>query len=208
MASSSSGSERDGNVYVAEKKRRGQRRGRSKAMTLQEYFSTPETVLPQELIYGAMRVADSPTPVHQEAVGRLFLALHEHVSRRGLGTVWLAPLDVILDAERALVVQPDLFAILRGGAAIVADKVRGAPDLVIEVLSPQPRIGEVTERVTWFRDHGVRECWLVDQIDRRIDVLQFEDGQLRSEQAFGPDDPIESRVLPEFRGSLVSIIGY
>ena len=207
MASSSSGSERRGHVDVAEKTRRTRRR-RRKIMTLQEYFSTPETVLPQELIYGTMRVADSPTPVHQEAVGRLFLALREHVSRRGLGTVWLAPLDVILDAERALVVQPDLFAILRGGAAIVADKVRGAPDLVIEVLSPQPRIGEVTERVTWFRDHGVRECWLVDQIDRRIDVLQFEAGQLRSEQAFGPDDPIESRVLPEFRGSLVSIIGY
>jgi len=207
MASSSSGSERQGHVDVAEKTRRTRRR-RRKVMTLQEYFSTPETVLPQELIYGAMRVADSPTPVHQEAVGRLFLALHEHVSRRGLGTVWLAPLDVVLDAERALVVQPDLFVILRGGAAIVADKVRGAPDLVIEVLSPFPRIGGVNERVTWFRNHGVRECWLVDQIDRRIDVIQFEAGELRSEQAFGPDDPIGSGVLPEFGGSLVSMIGY
>jgi hypothetical protein len=51
-------------------------------MTLQEYLGTPETVVPQELIYWAVRVADSPTPAHQEAVAAVFLALHEHVSAR------------------------------------------------------------------------------------------------------------------------------
>jgi hypothetical protein len=80
-------------------------------LTLQEYFSTPETVLPQELVFGVMRVAESPTATHQEIVGRLFLELHAHVIRRALGTVWSAPLDVVLDAERGLVVQPDLFVI-------------------------------------------------------------------------------------------------
>lgn len=192
-------------VYVVEGRRR-KRRGRD-AMTLQEYFETPETVLPQELIYGAMRVAESPTPTHQEAVGALFLALHAHVTTRGLGSVWLAPLDVVLDADRALVVQPDLFVILRNGRAIVTDKVRGAPDLVVEVLSPRPRIGDVAERVAWFREYGVRECWLVGQLDRRIQVIQFgvDDGPRRE---FGPGDPIESAVLPDFRQTLGQILGY
>ena len=177
-------------------------------MTLQEYFATPETVLPQELIYGVMRVAESPTPTHQEAVGALYIALHEHVHKRGLGKVWLSPLDVILDAERALVLQPDLFVILHGGRAAVLDRVRGAPDLVIEVLSPHPRIGTVEERVAWFRQYGVRECWLVGQLDRRIRVIQFEAREAVSLREFGLDERIESTVLPEFRQTLMEILGY
>jgi Uma2 family endonuclease len=177
-------------------------------MTLQEYLVTPESVAPQELIFGALRVADSPSPTHQAAVAALFLTLHEHVTTRGLGTVWFAPLDVILDVERALVVQPDLFFIANDGVAIVADKVRGAPDLVVEVLSPRPRIGEVDERVAWFRDHGVKECWLVHQISRTVDVLQFERGGISSRRQHDAHDRIVSGVLPAFDRALSQVLGY
>lgn len=176
-------------------------------MTVQEYLATPESVAPQELIYGTMRVADSPSPIHQAAVGALYLALHAHVTEEAMGTVWLAPLDVILDEARALVVQPDLFVITHGGAAIVADKVRGAPDLVIEVLSPRPRIGETGERISLFRDHGVRECWLVQQIGHRIEVLEFAPGQIRRRQ-HGPNEPIQSGVLPRFGRTPDAILGW
>lgn len=177
-------------------------------MTLSEYFQTPETVLPQELIYGALRVAESPSVTHQEAVGHLFLALHSHVVGEGLGTVWLAPLDVILDVERALVIQPDLLVVLSGGSAVLMDKVHGAPDLVIEVLSPNPRIGTLTERIGWFEKYGVRECWLVYPATHVIEVLQFEDGDVRSRREYGVDDPIESGVLPRLKLSPLSILGY
>ena len=177
-------------------------------MTLQEYFQTPETVLPQELIYGVMRVAESPSPTHQETVGAFHIALHEHVRRRGLGQVWLSPLDVIFDADRALVLQPDLFVILNGGAAVVGDKVRGAPDLVVEVLSPYPRIGKTVERVNWFREYGVRECWLVEPFDRRIQVLRMEAREMTSRRTFGWDDAIVSGVLPEFDQTLMTMLGY
>jgi len=80
-------------------------------MTVEEYLETPKTVQPQELIYGAVRVAEAPRPPHQRAVANLFLALHGHVAERHLGEVWLSPIDVILDAERHLVVQPDLLFI-------------------------------------------------------------------------------------------------
>jgi Uma2 family endonuclease len=177
-------------------------------MTLREYFDTPESVTPQELIYGAMRVAESPTPMHQAAVGALFLALHEHVVGRRIGQVWLAPLDVVLDAAAPLVVQPDLFVILTGGVATVSQKVFGAPDLVVEVLSPQPRIGDTDERVAWFRDHGVRECWLVHQLTGRVEVLHFKDGQARLRTTHARIEAIRSEVLPDFDRSLTSILGY
>src|SRR5262249_6428171 len=160
MASSSSRSERDTDVEVLFAKRSARRRRRRPAMTTAEYLATPESVVPQELAFGVWRVAESPTPRHQQAVLSLALALHKHVQAHRAGTVWVAPLDVILDEERALVVQPDLFVISNERAHILTDRVRGAPDLVVEVLSPQPRVGNINERVRWFAQYDVRECWL------------------------------------------------
>jgi hypothetical protein len=56
-------------------------------MTTDEYLMTPETVLPQELIYGVLRVAEAPTPRHQGAVADFHLALAPHVRERQLGEV-------------------------------------------------------------------------------------------------------------------------
>lgn len=57
------------------------------------------------------------------------------------------------------------------------DRIRGAPDLVIEVVSPHPRIGPLDERLGWFAEYGVGECWLLHQPERRLKVLQR--GRLR-----------------------------
>lgn len=177
-------------------------------MTTAEYLATPEALYPQELAFGVLRVADSPMHVHQRAVARLFLALHSHVTDLGLGEVWLSPLDVILDSERALIVQPDVFVISKERALILADKIRGAPNLVIEILSPHLRIGKMAEHIGWFARYGVEECWYVHQIERWVDVLNFEDGQVASRVCFPATDRIRSQVLPDFARSLDSILGY
>lgn len=142
-------------------------------MTTEDYLRTEETLLPRELAFGVLRVADSPVVPHQRLVGRLYLAMAPFVMERGLGEVLLAPMDVILDYDRALVVQPDLMFVSAGRSHIVSDKVHGAPDLVVEVLSPHPRIGKLEERVGWFARYGVRECWLADLSARQYVVLQL-----------------------------------
>ena len=171
-------------------------------MTLDEYFKTPETVRPTELIYGAMRVADAPTPRHQSAVLQLVKALDAHVRARQLGEMWLAPLDVVLDSARALIVQPDLFFVSNARAYMVRNRVYGPPDLVVEVLSPYPRIGTTEERVGWFAEYGVQECWLVHQQDVAITVMQFADGRTASRKRYTRYQPIESAVLPDFTSTL------
>jgi Uma2 family endonuclease len=176
-------------------------------MTVDDYFTkTPETVTPMELAYGVLRVAESPTPRHQSAVLQLLLALDRHVRERQLGRMWVAPLDVVLDEPRALIVQPDLFFISNDRSFIVGDRVRGAPDLVIEVLSPDPRIGQTDERVRWFMTNRVRECWLIHQDQRSVSVIQFADGQIASRTAFTRLARIESAVLPDFALSLDDIL--
>jgi Uma2 family endonuclease len=177
-----------------------------KYMTTTEYLNTPETVNPQELIYGVLRAADAPSPSHQAAVGDLFLALATHVREQQEGDVWLSPVDVILDEDRALVVQPDLLVISNERREIVGDRIRGAPDLVIEVLSPNPRIGYLDERIAWFAQYGVRECWLLHQFARRLEVLVFAAGRVSERRLFDERDLIRSTVLPGFRQRLGLIL--
>jgi Uma2 family endonuclease len=158
-------------------------------MTTKEYLQTPESLVPTELIYGVMRAAEASLPHHQH-----------------LGEVWISPLDVILDAERALVLQPDLLFISNERSHILTDRVRGAPDLVVEVLSPNPRIGELGERIVWFAEYGVRECWLLYQSQRRVEVLNFDAPNLIARASFQERAPIRSRVLPDFNRTLASIL--
>jgi Uma2 family endonuclease len=153
-------------------------------------------------------VADSPLVRHQAAVRDLCLALHEHVRARQIGEVWVSPLDIILDYEKALVVQPDLFFVSNERAHIVTERVHGAPDLVIEILSPHPRVGVLNEHLTWFAAYGVCECWVVHQIDRWVEVLRFGGGEIQSREYFGEDEPIRSSVLPEFDRNLTSMLGF
>ena len=175
-------------------------------MTVDDYFNTLETLKPMELAFGRLRVADSPTPRHQSAVLQLLLALDAHVRHRHLGQMWVAPLDVVLDDRRALIVQPDLFFISNERAWIVTDRVRGAPDLILEVLSPSPRIGTTEERVLWFAEYGVRECWLVHQDQREVEVLQFADRRVATRFVCRRRQPIVSSVLPEFNAPLGDLL--
>lgn len=184
------------------------RKERGIGMTTAEYLQTPETVLPRELAYGVLRVADSPTANHQRIVRDLTMALHAHVRDRALGEILPAPMDVVLDVEAALVVQPDILFVSRERCGIVGDRVQGAPDLVAEVLSPHPRIGHIHERVEWFARYGVRECWLIDLPKRAVVVLNFEGGVTSRRALVSGPHVIPSTVLPDLQLSAGTVFGY
>jgi len=176
-------------------------------LTTDEYFRTPETMLPQELVWGIVRDAPAPTPGHQSAVGGLFFALTDHVRKHGAGQVWASPIDVVLDRDRHLVVQPDLILVSPSRIGIVTDRVWGAPDLVIEVLSPRPRIGTLDERIAWFAQYGVRECWLVHQDRRTLEILEFSSGMVVDRRMCLRDERLRSNVLPGFSPTPAAIFG-
>jgi Uma2 family endonuclease len=175
-------------------------------LTADQYFRTPETLRPAELVYGALRVAEAPSVRHQQAVGAFFLALSRHVHERRLGRVLLSPVDVVLDYERALIVQPDLLFVSQARTHILQQRVLGAPDLVVEVLSPNPRIGALQERVGWFAGYGVREIWLLHQLSDLFEIVRVEQGRpVRSEPA-DYSRPIRSDVLPGFTNTVGEIL--
>ena len=167
-------------------------------LTTSEYLQTAESMRVQELLYGTLRVADSPTPRHQNLLLELAILMRVFVRQYRIGTVWIAPLDVILDPARALVLQPDLFYISNFRQHIVTDRVWGAPDLVVEVLSPHPRIGKIEERIQLFGQYGVKECWLIHQLSMEVEVVQLAHYGAASRRTFRALDRIESSVLPDF----------
>ncbi len=167
-------------------------------MTVAEYLTGEETNRPQELAYGVVREPPTPTFHHQMIVGAMYQRLDRHVRKHGLGRVVLSPMDVILDFERALVVQPDLLFVSTARESICRDRIWGAPDLTIEVLSQGNQRHDRMAKATWYREYGVREYWLVDLIARQIEVrdLASPEGGTR---VFEGSAIVRSHVLPRLR---------
>jgi Uma2 family endonuclease len=144
---------------------------------------------------------------HQRVVLELLLSLAPFVRQANLGELLPAPMDVVLDVDAALVVQPDLLFVGRDRLHTISDRIYGAPDLVIEVLSPRPRIGELDARLEWFARYGVRECWLADLVSRRITVLGFASGRMHSRSSFAGAQALVSAVLPGLTLTPLQVFG-
>ena len=177
-------------------------------MTTVEYLRTPETVLPRELAHGVLRVADAPSASHQRIVGELFLALAPFVRERQLGEVLLAPTDVVLDYDADLIVQPDLLFVATERGEIVSDRVYGAPDLVIEVLSPDSRVGVLEERLGWYGRYGVQECWLANLPRKSIEVLTFSGRRVANRVLCRAGARIRTSVLGDLQLTPLQIFGW
>jgi hypothetical protein len=96
-------------------------------MTADEYlYDTDETNLTRELAYGIVREPPAPFFSHQSLVLRVAKVWNDHVEPRRLGRVAVAPVDVVLDRERALIVQPDVLFVSNARLDMIRDPVDGA----------------------------------------------------------------------------------
>ncbi len=174
-------------------------------MTTNEYLGTYETNRPREVRYGIVREPPAPFFSHQHVVLKIARRLADYVEGNQLGQIGIAPLDVILDRDRALIVQPDVLFVSAERLSIIDNQVWGAPDLVVEVLSPGTAAHDRTNKLGWYRQYGVRECWLVDPANRLITIVDF--------TAATPDirtvdraSDMQSTVLPAFNPPAASLL--
>jgi Uma2 family endonuclease len=166
-------------------------------MTADEYlYETDETNRRRELHLSRVREPPAPFFSHQELVLRVAKVLSDHVGPRGLGRVAIAPVDVVLDRDRALILQPDVLFVSTARLSIIRNQVWGAPDLVVEVLSHSTMHRDRGDKLDWYQQYGVRECWLVDLYDDSVTVVDFT-GPARESRAAKGVEPIESTVLPD-----------
>lgn len=127
----------------------------------------------QEVIGDELVVTPAPSLHHQRIAGRLFARLFHFVEGQGLGEVFPAPLDVLLGEGDYL--QPDLVFVRKERAAhILSDRgVEGAPDLVVEILSPATEARDRGIKLDRYRLYGVDEYWILDPVGRAIEVWSF-----------------------------------
>jgi Uma2 family endonuclease len=165
-------------------------------VTTNEYlYETPESNRIRELAMGRVREPPAPFFSHQAVVLKVARIISDHTEPRRLGRVAIAPVDVVLDRERALILQPDVLFVSTERIAIIRDQVWGPPDLVVEVLSPSTEHHHRTEKLGWYRQYGVRECWLVELHREQVIVVDFSGGFPVQRAATGVD-AIRSSVLP------------
>jgi Uma2 family endonuclease len=163
----------------------------------QDYEALPDE--PRcELIYGRLYVSPSPNPRHQVIVTALWSVLHR-IARATGGIAFVAPLDVYL-AEHS-VVQPDVLYLRAANRGIVGQRIEGAPDLMVEVLSPGTSRRDRAVKLSLYAEAGVREYWLVDPAERQIEFLVNESGRFVVALPAGRE--YRSQALEEVRLDLV-----
>lgn len=107
-------------------------------LTYEDLLETPDDGNRYEILGGELIVSPAPTPMHQRVLARLFRLIDRFVQDKNAGELFFAPLDVRFDPHD--IVEPDLLFIRRERLDIIDEKlIEGAPDLVVEVLSPSSR---------------------------------------------------------------------
>ena len=164
--------------------------------TYEDYCNAPEDKR-YELHDGDLVVVPSPKEQHQRSSLDLATELILFARRTGLGQVYIAPFDIVFSNHD--VVQPDVIFVSNDRLDIITpDNIQGAPDLVIEVLSPSTAHRDRTFKRALYARHGVREFWLVDTDTRTIEVLQLDEDGYQTVGTYSAGQTLTSPTLAGF----------
>ena len=146
--------------------------------TADEYFALPDGDR-KELIDGVFYDMATPSRTHQKILGELYLAFRNCIDTQAKDCeVYFAPAAVRLDCDDKTMVEPDLFVIC-SPENYLEREYYGAPDLIVEILSPSTRSKDMFIKLNKYRFAGVREYWVVDPKEKQIHVYLFEKGNER-----------------------------
>ena len=163
-----------------------------------------------ELYGGQPRAMSSPSDVHQEILGELHLQFGNYLRGKKC-KVYFAPFDVRLFEEKGdrpedtdTVVQPDLMVVC-DPEKVDRHGVRGAPDLIIEILSESTRKLDRLIKFNLYQRAGVREYWIVDPVSRTVAVYTLEEGAYHGAETYGPDAVAPVGVLEDCQIDLSAV---
>lgn len=158
--------------------------------TIDDLDQIPEDVL-VELIDGVLYYMPTPKTVHQILSAEIYVNIHSYIRKnKGDCIPFSAPTSVQLDCDNKTIVVPDILVVcdrdkLQNGL------VFGAPDLVIEILSPSTRRKDLTIKHTKYQAAGVREYWIIDPMKKSVVVYDFENPDLPEVYTFEHTIPVK-----------------
>lgn len=144
--------------------------------TLMEVYRMLPEGTRAELINNQLFMSPAPTTIHQKVIVTLTGQFYNYINEYKNGEVLVSPVDVFLDAKNA--VQPDIVFVANENASILKDDgIHGAPDLVIEVLSPGTEKHDLNKKKKLYEKSGVKEYWIVDPITKESQGYQLKDSK-------------------------------
>ena len=168
----------------------------TRRLTYEDYANTPDDER-YELIDGELIMVPGANFDHQHSQTKLVRWMAPFVDEHDLGIVLLTPFDVKLSDSDVL--QPDLMFFSKEREHIITRVYsEGAPDLVVEILSPSTSRRDWNEKRELYAEHGVREYLVMDPSNKIVWRLALKDGALEIEQTYYEGDTLTSSVLEGF----------
>ena len=165
-------------------------------LTYDDYMQTSDDEA-YELLDGILIDVPSRNIPHQSCQADLVRHLAAFVDERKLGILLLARTDVVL--SKYDVVQPDISFISKDREHIIGElNIKGAPDIVVEIITSETARCDWQEKRELYGFHGVKEYWLADPANKFVCVLLTKNGKLEIHRTYGISDTIESSELEGF----------
>ena len=156
-------------------------------VTLEEYESLPENIR-AEVFDGQIYYMEGPSQEHQAISTELTTILNSYIkSKKSPCRVFHAPFDVKLSDSPLTIVQPDLMIICDKNK-LDGKRCNGAPDFIIEIVSPGNPADDYIRKLYYYKNYGVREYWIVDADKSRVMVYNFYQDDM-NEYSFIEDIP-------------------
>ena len=164
-------------------------------LTVEDYRDLPETGPRYQLIEGDLYMAPAPNRFHQDISINLEYILVEYLKKHPIGKVYHAPFDVYLTPIN--VFQPDILFIAKDNYRILTDVgAEGAPDLVVEILSPKTAKLDLEPKRHVYSKTGVREYWIVDPIKKTVAVYRLQEDPEKPIRVLGISDTYATAMFP------------
>jgi Uma2 family endonuclease len=168
-----------------------------------DYLQLPEDKR-YEILDGELFVVPAPNIRHQRVVKKITMALIRQLEETGFGEILQAPCDVVFSEENVL--QPDILYVREQRYDIIGEmNVRGAPDLIVEILSPATRGKDLEIKRKIYAAYGVQEYWVVDPEATTVEVLAWSASGYVSAGRYDASQCLSSPLLPKLNLPLSEI---
>jgi len=165
--------------------------------TYDDYAAIPDDGNIYEVVKGVLYMSPSPIPDHQTVSLEIAAYLRQYVQLAGLGRVFTEPTDVELSPKN--IVKPDVLVLLKEHFdRFTRTRIVGAPDLVVEILSPGTWRHDLQGKLEAYEQAGVPEYWIVSPAEQVVEVFVLEGAAYQSAGIFRGSAILPSQVVPDW----------
>lgn len=176
---------------------------KSNTYTIDDIYALPEGQR-AELIDGQIYDMAPPSPMHQELVMELSATLRDYIKKNGGPCkVYPPPFAVFLNEDDRNYVEPDI-SVICDSSKVDNRGYQGAPDFIIEIVSPSSQRMDYLTKLFKYRTAGVREYWIVNPLQRTVQVYSFEGTEDSTQYSF--DDEITVTIYSDLKICVANLL--